>query len=77
MVSEEQSERRYKVKLLDFSYQANFSILEFQYINYSVAAKHRKDAIKKARSRYMSGDKGESTEPLPVLLKIFSVEEDD
>ncbi len=76
MIKEKGDNRSYRVKLLDFNYLSDFSVLEFNYVYYRVEAEHKMEAIEKARSLYMNGDKGESREGLPILLKIFSVEDD-
>ncbi len=76
MNAEREDDRSYRVKLLDIGYVSDSSILEFNYIYYRVEAQHKSEAIEKARALYMNGDKGESRDSLPILLKIFSVDED-
>lgn len=65
----------YRVRVLDFSYKNKFNVLCFKYIYYSIEAQHKTDAFKKAQTLYMRGEKGECSESLPFLLKLFSIEE--
>ena len=67
-------QKTYHVKVLDFSYQVNFEHLEFRYLHYVVDAMYREEAIKKARSLYMSGEKELFSEEIPFLLKLFSID---
>lgn len=70
----ENKKNNYKVRILDFRYKSDFSHVCFKYIYYKVKAKHETDALKKAKSLYMKGEKGEYSESLPILLELFSVE---
>ena len=63
----------YQVRILDFKYLKEFEHLNFRYLNYKVQAEDEKSAIQKARELYMQGQKEISSEELPILLKLFSV----
>ncbi|MCE2982759.1 MAG: hypothetical protein LW832_04240 [Parachlamydia sp.] len=65
--------KTYYVKILDFNYRSNFQLLAFRYLTYEVVSSSKKMAIKAARELYMSGAKEKSSESLPLLLNIFSV----
>lgn len=67
------SEKVYRVKILDFKYLSGFEQLNFWYLTYEVTAKHEKEAIKKARKLYMNGHKELFAEELPFLLKLYSI----
>lgn len=67
-------DKEYRVKTLDFSFQQEYSVLGFRYLFYDVKAKHKDEAIKKARNLYMRGHKGSFSQELPILLKIFTVD---
>jgi len=66
--------KTYRVKILDFSYLPEFTHLNFRYLFYEVKAQHKEEAIKKARSLYMKGEKEVFSEELPFLLKLFAVD---
>ena len=63
----------YQVRILDFKYLTEFENLNFRYLNYKVQAEDEKSAIQKARELYMKGQKEIYSEELPILLKLFSV----
>lgn len=67
-------DKTYRVKVLDFSYQQEFSILSFKYLFYEVKAHHREEALKIAYGRYVNGEKEMCSEELPFLLKILTVD---
>ena len=68
------SEKKYRVKILDFKYIQNFDHLNFRYLIYEVSAEDEKEAVEKARKSYMAGQEFALSEDLPFLLKLFSVE---
>ncbi len=67
-------DKAYRVKILDFSYQQDFSHLTFKYLFYDVVAQHKEEAIKIARGLYMKGEKEVFCEELPLMLKLFTID---
>ena len=59
--------KKYRVKILDFKYEASFDHLNFRYLTYEVKAGHENEAIKKAREYYMKGLKEVYSEELPIF----------
>lgn len=62
----------YRVKILDFSYEEEFSHLSFRHLTYEVRASGEKTAIQKARKLYMKGKPELFSEELPFTFKLFS-----
>lgn len=62
----------YRIKVLDFSYQQDFEQLVFRHLTYEVSAENKKEAVKKARSLYMKGEKKLASEEIPLFLKLYS-----
>ncbi len=71
-MKKEKSSIDYIVRILDFRYSIDYNSLNFNYFYYTVKSKNAEEAVKQAKSRYMRGDRGESSEELPIMLKIFS-----
>lgn len=69
-------DKAYRVKVLDFRYENAFSQINFRYLFYNVLAQDKENAIKIARDNYMRGEEGVFSIELPLLLKLFSVEDD-
>lgn len=68
------TDKTYRVKILDFSYKKDFLHLTFKYLFYDVVAEHKEDAVKRARSLYMKGEKEDFCEELPLMLKLFTID---
>ena len=56
------SQKVYRVRILDVKYLQDYDHLNFQYLTYEVKAK------------YMKGLEPMSSEELPFLIKLFSVD---
>lgn len=67
--------KKFHIKILDIKYLSDFEHLNFRYVTYEVVAQNEKEAVKKARTLYMSGQKEAFSEELPFLFKIFSATE--
>lgn len=55
----EKKSRTYVVRVLDLKYQSEFKYFAFNFIYYKVVAQHEEQAITKANSLYMKGERGE------------------
>lgn len=67
--------KRFRIRILDMKYLSEADYLGFKYLTYEVMAEDESEAILKGRKLYMTGQKEDLAEELPILLKIVSANE--